>query len=98
MERAVDDSGCVFKKENVGLWEREPVCTWFAVRELVRVRCAVRETVCAEGVVRELMRIRGVVREPDVRAPFLGCLGFSDDISDSTDRADEFYVVAVINL
>ena len=88
MERAVDDSGCVFKKENAGLWERE----------LVRVRCAVRETVCAEGVVRELMRIRGVVREPDVRVPFLGCLGFSDDISDSTDRADEFYVVAVINL
>lgn len=88
MERAVDDSGCVFKKENAGLWEREPVRAWFAVRE----------TVCAEGVVRELMRIRGVVREPDVRVPFLGCLGFSDDISDSTDRADEFYVVAVINL
>lgn len=78
MERAVDDSGCVFKKENAGLWERE----------LVRARFAVRE----------LMRIRGVVREPDVRVPFLGCLGFSDDISDSTDRADEFYVVAVINL
>lgn len=77
MERAVDDSGCVFKKENAGLWEREPV----------RVRCAVRESVRAEDV----------VREPDVRAPFLGCLGFSDDISDSTDRADEFYVVAVIN-
>ena len=78
MERAVDDSGCVFKKENAGLWEREPVR--------------------AEGVVREPMRTRGVVRESDVRAPFLGCLGFSDDISNSTDRADEFYVVAVINL
>ena len=52
----------------------------------------------AEGVVRELMRIRGVVRELDVRAPFLDGLGFSDDISDSTDRADEFYVVVVINL
>lgn len=68
MERAVDDSGCVFKKENAGLWERE------------------------------LLRTRGVVREPGVRVPFLGCLGFSDDISNSTDRADEFYVVAVINL
>ena len=78
MERAVDDSGCVFKKENAGLWERESL----------RVRCTVREPV----------RTRGVVREPDVRTPFLGCLGFSDDISDSTDRADEFYVVAVINL
>ena len=88
MERAVDDSGCVFKKENAGLWEREPVRVRVAVREPVRARFAVRETVCAEGV----------VREPDVRVPFLGCLGFSDDISDSTDRADEFYVVAVINL
>lgn len=78
MERAVDDSGCVFKKENIGSWEREPVR--------------------AEGVVREPMRTRGVVRELDVRTPFLGCLGFSDDISNSTDRADEFYVVAVINL
>ena len=88
MERAVDDSGCVFKKENAGLWERESL----------RVRCTVREPVRAEGVVREPMRTRGVVRESDVRAPFLGCLGFSDDISNSTDRADEFYVVAVINL
>ena len=77
MERAVDDSGCVFKKENAGLWGREPVR--------------------AEDAVREPMRTRDVVREPDVRAPFLGCLGFSDDISNSTDRADEFYVVAVIN-
>ena len=67
MERAVDDSGCVFKKGNAGLWGREPV------------------------------RTRGVVREPDVRASFLDGLGFSDDISNSTDRADEFYVVAVIN-
>lgn len=78
MERAVDDSGCVFKKGNAGLWGREPMRAWFAVREL--------------------MRTRGVVREPDVRASFLDGLGFSDDISDSTDRADEFYVVAVINL
>ena len=77
MERAVDDSGCVFKKENIGSWERESL----------RVRCAVRESLRAEGA----------VREPDVRASFLDGLGFSDDISNSTDRADEFYVVAVIN-